>query len=32
MITAFFAFATAGMFFAIAAQVAESLASTRVTA
>lgn len=32
MITAFFAFVSAGLFFAIAAQVAESVASTRAYA
>jgi len=32
MITAFFAFVTAGLFFAIAAHVAETLSSTRVSA
>jgi hypothetical protein len=32
MITAFFAFVTVGLFFAIAAQVAETLTSARVSA
>ncbi len=32
MITAFFAFVTTGLFFAIAAQVAETLSTLRVSA